>query len=62
MLTGYHDCDGKEIRIGDKWEFMSVVYTVVNEDGDVFFEHPSDWASSDDDIEIEHSILGQIVA
>lgn len=61
MFTGYRDKTGKEIHIGDKWEYHNVVYKVVK-GKEVYFEHPSVWASADNDIEIEHSREGEIIA
>lgn len=61
MLTGHFDKEGNEIRVGDKWKFLNVIYTVVKEDDEIYFEHPSPWAGNDDDIEIEHSLEGLIV-
>lgn len=61
MLTGHFDKNGDEIRLGDKWEFLNVIYTVVKEGDEIYFEHPSPWASNDDDIEIEHSEEGEII-
>ena len=62
MLTGHFDKNGNEIRVGDNWEFLNVVYKVVKRDNEVYFEHPSPWASRGDNIEIEHSNEGVIVA
>lgn len=60
MLTGYYDEAGRVVKVGDKWEYHNVVYTVVYEE-EMFFEHPSDWASADDDIEIYHANKGLVV-
>ncbi|WP_080875580.1 hypothetical protein [Oceanobacillus timonensis] len=61
MLTGYFDGNGNELKIGDKWEYLNVIYTVID-DGNIYFEHPSHSARSDDNIEIEHSWRGEVVA
>ncbi|GLO66199.1 hypothetical protein [Oceanobacillus kimchii] len=59
MLTGHYDSEGKEVKIGDKWEYHTVVYTVVD-DGDIIFKHPRESTTIDDHIEIEHSWRGTI--
>lgn len=52
----------REIKADDQWIFYGVTYTVKrNEEGELYFKHPNEKANEDDDIEIEHADLGEII-
>lgn len=53
----------REINVNDKWQYGGVVYTVERDEetNELYFKHPSERATSDDDIPIQYAGEGQFI-